>query len=206
MECFRVLDESPTTPMGDESHERRRGQADWGADWGAAGGGTAQRRGRCCASAKDVLAKSSSERWHLRIMPKSFDSLFEELHGLPSGSGPLKCCKPRLTLEEAERKLDKLMSVIAEVSTFRGEALKNRVLAAHPPNRSDPDDESIASSPLAAAAIVELFTDIARNSPVFAPIVLGSSLETSEEVLELMKNIRSVVETVQRCRGLWQYV
>lgn len=136
-------------------------------------------------------------------MPKSFDSLFEELHGLPSGSGPLECCKPRLSLEEAQQKLDKLMSIIAGISTFRGQALKNRVLAAHPPNR--PGDEKIASSPLAAAAIVELYTDIARHSPVFAPIVLGSSLETSEEVLELMTDVRSVVEKEQRCSLLWQH-
>ena len=75
-------------------------------------------------------------------MQKSFDSLFEELHGLPSGSGPLECCKPRLSLQQAEQKLDKLMSIIAEISTFRGEALRNRVLAAHPPGH--PRDEIIA--------------------------------------------------------------
>ena len=49
--------------------------------------------------------------------------------------------------------MDKLLSIIAEISSFRGEALKNRVLAAHPPGR--PRDEIIAASPLAAAAIVE---------------------------------------------------
>ncbi len=144
-----------------------------------------------------------NQHWCLQVMPKSFDSLFEELHGLPSGSGPLECCKPRLSPQQAEQKLDKLMSIIAEISTFRGEALKNRVLAAHPPGR--PLDEIIASSPLAAAAIVELYTDIARHSPVFAPIVLGLSLETSDEVLVFMGDIRSVVEKEQRCSLLWQY-
>jgi hypothetical protein len=136
-------------------------------------------------------------------MVRSFDSLLEELHGLPSGSGPLECCGPRLSLQQAEQKLDKLMSRIAEMSTFRGEALKNRVLAAHPPGR--PRDEIIAASPLAAAAIVELYSDIARHSPLFAPIVLASSFETSEEVLELMRNIRWVVERERRCSLLWQY-
>ena len=64
--------------------------------------------------------------------------------------------------------MDKLLSIIAEMSTFRGEALKNRVLAAHPPDRPSGkrDDEVIAALPLASAAIVELYTNIVQNSPL----------------------------------------
>jgi hypothetical protein len=96
---------------------------------------------------------------------------------------------------------------MAEISTFRGEALKNRVLAAHPPGRPSgkSDDEFIASLPLAAAAIAELYSDIAQKSPVFAPIIIGSSLDTSEEVFQLLKAVRFVVETERHCSSLWHH-
>jgi hypothetical protein len=103
--------------------------------------------------------------------------------------------------------LDKLLSIIAEMSTFRGEALKNRVLAAHPPDRPSGkrDDEVIAALPLASAAIVELYTNIVQNSPLFAPIVLLSNLETSEGVLQFLTDIRFVIEKERHCSGLWHH-
>ena len=130
-------------------------------------------------------------------MAGSFDALFE-LHGLPAESGTEH-------VGNAEE-FDALMSGLAEVSTYRGEALLNRVLAAHPPGlpSGNRDDEFIASHPLAAAAVVELYSDIARNSSVFAPIVLGKSLETSEDVLYLLKDIRCVVQEERRCKLMWQ--
>ena len=76
------------------------------------------------------------------------------------------------------------MSDLAEVSTYRGEALLNRVLAAHPPGllSGDRDDEFIASHPLAAAAVVELYS--VRNSSVFAPKNRGAS---AQQIVGLMK-------------------
>ncbi len=43
------------TPCG---RAGERGVQSWGAEGGAEGGGMAQRRGRCCAGAKDVLVSS----------------------------------------------------------------------------------------------------------------------------------------------------
>ena len=86
-------------------------------------------------------------------MAGSFGELFE-LHGLPKKSGTEHVCNTK--------KFGELMSILAEVSTFRGEALLNRVLAAHSPGlpRGNGGIEFIASQPLAAAAVVELFSDI----------------------------------------------
>jgi hypothetical protein len=96
------------------------------------------------------------------------------------------------------------MSILAEVSTFRGEALLNRALAAHLPglSRGNGGIEFIASQLLAAAAVVKLFSDIAGNSEVFAPIVFGRSLETPENVLILLKDIGCVVKYAENCSGL----
>ena len=46
-------------------------------------------------------------------MLKSFDSLFEELGGLPSGSGALACCHCGLSPEKADEKIDNLLLTVS---------------------------------------------------------------------------------------------
>ena len=122
---------------------------------------------------------------------------------LPEGSG-LDCIVFGYD-QSRQAEFEALLRKVEAVCTFRGHALERRVLAAHPPKLPSGcrDDAIISAQPLASAALLSLYTDICRQHPLFAPLVLGRDCSTPAQILALLTDVRSAVEGAERCSMMW---
>ena len=138
-------------------------------------------------------------------MQASFDELLAAAGGLPPGSGASEVLDPSAAYGSEREREDLFQAFLVEVeaaSSFRGDALLSRVLAAHPPGLPSGkwDDAVLADSPLAAAALVELYSDVAqRGAGVLAPLVLGRPVASRSQVEALLGDVRTAVSTAENC-------